>query len=201
MNNLYWNNFYKKFNIKKNSNFSDFILKKINKKKKLLEIGCGNGRDTFFFLKKSILCTAFDVSLTAIKKNKKIVKNVFYKKDVCNKYLKINKKYDYIYARFFLHAINYKQELFFFLNCKKLLSKQGLIFLEFRTIKDPLMKSGKMLSKYERLSDHYRRFINVDDLQKRIKNIFKILYLKQSRSFAIFQNQKPHICRIILKNE
>ena len=67
MNNLYWNNFYKKFNIKKNSNFSDFILKKINKKKKLLEIGCGNGRDTFFFLKKDILCKAFDVSLTAIK--------------------------------------------------------------------------------------------------------------------------------------
>jgi tellurite methyltransferase len=201
MNNLYWNNFYKKFYIKKNSNFSAFVLKKINKKKNLLEVGCGNGRDTFFFLKKKILCTAFDISITAIKKNKKIVKNVFYQKDVCKKNLKTKKKYDYIYARFFLHAINYKQEKFFFLNCKKLLKKKGLIFLEFRTIEDPLIQSGKFLSKYERISDHYRRFINVDDFQKRIKNIFKIMYLKQSRSFAIFQKSKPHICRIVLKYE
>ena len=37
---------------------------------------------------------------------------------------------------------------------------------EFRTIKDPLFLKGKKISKYERLTDHYRRFIDKDILCK-----------------------------------
>ena len=44
--------------------------------------------------------------------------------------------------------------------------KESKIYLEFRTDKDPLIKKGKKISKYERYTDHYRRFINIDTFKK-----------------------------------
>ena len=50
-NEKYWDDFYKNFLVKKESSFARFVYKKIQTKKrnKLLDVGCGNGRDTFFF--------------------------------------------------------------------------------------------------------------------------------------------------------
>ena len=72
----YWNNFYgdkKKFG---ESSFARFVLKKIKNKKnfKIIDIGCGNGRDSFFFSKKKFNVTGVDISSRAIKRNK-IFKN------------------------------------------------------------------------------------------------------------------------------
>ena len=49
----YWNNYYgdkKKF---RESSFARFVFKKIKKRKnlKIVDIGCGNGRDSLFFSK------------------------------------------------------------------------------------------------------------------------------------------------------
>ena len=75
-----------------------------------------------------------------------------------------------------------------------------MIFLEFRTTKDPLFNKGKKISKYERITSHYRRFIDVKEFLTRVvKYNFKISYIKQSFSFAVFKNDKPHICRLILQ--
>ena len=56
----YWNNFYgdkKKF---RESSFARFVLKKIKNKKnfKIIDIGCGNGRDSFFLVKKNLMLLA-----------------------------------------------------------------------------------------------------------------------------------------------
>ena len=74
------------------------------------------------------------------------------------------------------------------------------IFLEFRTTKDKLMKKGKKISKYERITDHYRRFININDFIKKIKKYnFEIIEIKQGINFSKFGSDNPHICRLILK--
>lgn len=201
----YWDNFYKKFNINKPSNFAKFFLKKIKKDSNILEIGSGNGRDSYFFLSKSYKVYSIDRSKKAIDKCKKIKIGNFICGNFCSydfKYKTFFKKkilFSNIYARFFLHAINIKNESAFFYNCKKLLKKNGRIYLEFRTIKDPLMKKGKKISKYERITDHYRRFIHVNELTDRIKKYkLKIQYIKQSNKFAVFKKDKPHICRLVI---
>ena len=63
-----------------------------------------------------------------------------------------------------------------------------------------IMKIGKKISNNEVVSDHYRRFINVQEFLKDIKkNNFKIFYKASSNNFAKFGNERPHICRMILK--
>jgi len=204
-NKIFWNKFYKKnFKILRPSPFAKFVLKKINKDKKtLLDVGCGNGRDTIYFVRNKVKSFGFDCSKQAINLNIKKLsqKKVFFCKDICRPIKKKNNKlYDYIYARFFLHSIDLNQEKNFFSNCKKILDKKGKIFLEFRTIKDPIFKSGRKISRYEYFTDHYRRFIDVELFENRVKRFgFIIEYKKSGINLAKFKKENPHVCRIILR--
>lgn len=71
--NYYWNSFYsKKVPPKFSSNFGEFVELRYKKKiNSIIDLGCGNGRDTLFFLKKKINCIGIDKSEIVIKKNKK----------------------------------------------------------------------------------------------------------------------------------
>jgi ubiquinone/menaquinone biosynthesis C-methylase UbiE len=201
-NKKYWDDFYKSFFVKKESPFARFVYKKIQKKKidKLLDVGCGNGRDTFFFCKKGFDIKGIDISKTAIRNNKRIEKKNFYLKNICSKDFFLKEKFSIIYARFFLHAINSKKENFFLKNIKKISYKKTIIFLEFRTIKDPLIKKGIKLSKYERFHTHYRRFINTKEFVSKISDEgFRVLYISSSYNYAKFKFEKPHICRLVMQ--
>ena len=196
----HWNKFYKTFNLKKETPFARFVIKKIIPKKKFLDIGCGNGRDTIFFKKKKLKVLGLDNSKIAIKMNKLKDKKIFKYFNFCNKKISLN-KFDYIYARFFLHAINEKEEYNFFKNCKKISNQKSLIFLEFRTTKDSMFKRGKHISKYERVYGHYRRFIDTIEFKKKLKKLdFKLIYFKVGMKLALFNNEKPYVCRAIIQN-
>ena len=200
--NSYWNSYYKKIELLniKPSSFSKFCYNKFiktTKKKDILDIGCGNGRDTIFFFKKGLKVVGIDKSATVIKINKNKFfskKNLFfYKKDI--------NKFDFIYLRFFLHAINLKTQKNLFKHLCNLKKKRGtLIMLEFRTDKDPLINKGKKLSKNETFTNHYRRFINVKNILKYFKiQSFKIIYILEKKGLSKYKNDNPVLCRLILK--
>jgi len=205
----YWNSYYKKKFIFKKSNFANFINRKYLKKNmSLLEIGCGSGRDSFFFSKNISKVIAIDSSKEAIKNNIKIMKkndtkNIEFKNlDINSNKMKKLQKVDFIYARFFIHAINYNLEKKFLEILKKLSHSRTKTAIEFRTTKDPLFNKGKKLSKYERYTDHYRRFIDVQIFTLRLKkNFFKILYKQQKVGFSKYKNDNPNLCRLVIKYE
>ena len=58
--NYFWNSFYKKKTIIKPSSFAKYCYNNfLVKNKKILDIGCGNGGDTFYFEKKKVDVTFF----------------------------------------------------------------------------------------------------------------------------------------------
>ena len=206
----HWNKFYKTFVISSESNFSKFIIKWFKKNKykivdkTLIDIGCGNARDTRYFKTKNIKVTGIDQSSIAIKLNKENYKNIdYFKKNICRKKFSFNKKkFDFLYARFFIHAISLKDESQFLINCKKISKKGSIFLLEFRTTKDPLMNKGIRLKENERIYGHYRRFVDINQFLKKIEIYdFEILYISQGKNFAKFNKEQPHICRIILKRK
>lgn len=199
----YWNYFYSKKNIiNKPSKFAIFCLKYLkNYQGDLFDIGCGNGRDAFFFNKKNINTIGLDFSNQIIKKNKRKNKKAllkFIRVNFC-KYFnkKINNKFS-IYSRFTMHTINHKEEKMFF---KSIIKQPNLkyLFIETRTTDDELFGVGKKVGKNEFFLDHYRRFIIPNELKTCIKKNFKIIYFKKSKNFAKFKIYNPNVLRIIAK--
>ena len=111
----YWNRFYlKKKPPKFSSNFGEFVESRYKKKiNSIIDLGCGNGRDTIFFLKKKIECIGIDKSEIVIRKNKKknvSFKNFFLSKDFSKiDFDKLSNKNFSIYSRFSLHSLTLKE--------------------------------------------------------------------------------------------
>lgn len=211
-NKSFWNKFYKKKKVQKPSNFAKFVYEKFIKNKKIsvLDLGCGDGRDGFYFskkIKKKVFC--IDSSLIVIKnnnilKNKKKIKNI---KFIClkaesSKLLMLG-NFDIVYSRFFLHTINKVVQDKIFKNLIKLIKTHSLICLEFRTIKDPLYFKGKPIGKHERITDHYRRFIDLDELLNLsyIKNNFSVIYKFEDKNLAKYKKENPVVARLVLRRK
>ena len=203
----YWNNYYVLNNKKnKESNFAKFIKKKFLKKNDiLLDVASGDGRDTFFFSKFAKYVYGIDKSKAVIKLNnikikKSNAKNIKFK-DLSSEQIKYfkNKNISLIYARFFIHAITEKVEDKFFKDLSKYFKKNTKLALEFRTTKDNLIKKGKKISNNERITSHYRRFININNFEKKIKdNNFKIIYKKSGINMSKTKYENPHLARLII---
>ena len=107
----YWNNYYLQ-NLKKfpPSSFSKFVLDYLTPNMKLLDIGCGNGRDSIFFSENKIETIGIDFSetiidfLTRTNKNKNLSFNQINLSKISYELKDI--KVDAAYCRFILHAID-----------------------------------------------------------------------------------------------
>lgn len=204
----FWNKFYKKkLAVNKPSNFALFVKKFLKKySSTIIDIGCGNGRDLFYFKKNKFDIIGIDLSKDAvslIKKkliNKKDKKKIYHADFVNFDYSKIIKNKFSIYSRFTWHSINEKSENTLL---KKLIKNSNFeyIFIETRSDKDGLCGIGKEISKNEFITDHYRRFINKNSLVKKIKKNFEIIYLKESTGFSIFKKENPCLIRLIAKRK
>ena len=148
---MYWEKFYKKIRKKRlsQSSFANFVLKRIKRNYTLLDFGCGDGRDTFFFSKYLQKIVGIDSCKYIIMENN-LIKNkkiFFLNYNIKNKYLypklkKLisHKSINIVYARFFLHSLTNTEIRKFFLITKKIIKKNGSIFIEYRTDKDKKIK-------------------------------------------------------------
>lgn len=84
-----------------------------------------------FFLKKRFNTKEIDICKTAIRNNKKISKKNFLLKSICSSGFFLKEKFSVVYARFFLHAINSTNEIFFLKNIKKISDKKTIICTTF----------------------------------------------------------------------
>jgi len=201
----YWDKFYKKGLIKKESSFASFALKRINlKKNTILDIGCGNGRDSFFFSKKGFKVTGIDISKKAIQKNSKYkIKNIKFKRFNIGKN-QLREKYDIIYCRFFLHAIDKNLENSLINLIKKSKKKGTFVFFEFRNNKDKIFKNfakktHNTVCEYEK--GHFRRIVDAKIFKKKFlkKTSSKIIYEKSGINLSVLKSDNPNLSRMIFK--
>ena len=180
MSNKYWKQFYKQKHIYQPSSFAKFCLNYIPKISNIIEFGCGNGRDTYFFGNEGSKITGIDFACQP-----KRCGNINFIKSDITKYLDNTKNtFGIVYTRFFLHSI--KDE-----TIDKLLKwSKGLFLAEFRAKEDiPIL-----------YPNHYRNKIDGNKfLIKMIKHNFKILYYSKSKNVAKFKIENPLIIRIIAK--
>ena len=209
MKNQFWRDHYKKFNLSDPSKFAQFCLSKyVKKNDTVVELGCGNGRDGFEICKLVKQYYGLDLSNEAISSfNDYIIntsnsdyKNVTLK---CIDFTNIDfnqfaEKDLILYSRFSLHSINYNESDLLFKNIEKIKINSWKMFIEVRTIFDPLYGQGKNIGLHEYKTDHYRRFIDPVQFIDFLNKYFSIKYFELSEDFAPYENQSPKVMRIII---
>ena len=189
------------------STFAEFISDRLEEGKTLIELGCGNGRDSVFFSKKGVNVIAVDQVDNEID-----FLNENYSNDnltfVCDDFTNLassendlikNTEFDYIYSRFTFHSINEaKEDRTLSWICKNL--NDGLFLLEARSLNDPMFEKGDKLSESENFTTHYRRYMDLDKFIAKLESLgFEILFKIEDKDLAPYKDDNPYVIRIVAK--
>lgn len=201
----YWNEYYKK-NIAPSepSKFAKDILKYLESGKKLIELGCGNGRDAIFLSNNKIDVVAVDQCESSINNLKSSVSsdNIdFVADDFIETKLLEKESFDYVYSRFTLHSISEEQENKLINRVYEALKKDGLLLIEVRSVKDEIFGLGEQIARNTYIyNNHSRRFIILDELiEKLTLNGFKVDFADENNDYAIYKDQNPIVIRVIAR--
>ncbi|MEC9049843.1 MAG: class I SAM-dependent methyltransferase [Candidatus Neomarinimicrobiota bacterium] len=199
MNKSYWNKYYsKKLRLQEQTSFAIHVLNMMSEGNAILELGCGNGRDSFFFANHGIQVYALDQSEIVINQIKGDNINPRF---ICKDILSIKENFTYEinhgYARFVLHALNKAEAEKAIAIMNMILPINGYFFSESRSIKSSLYGTGHALEQDIYETDHKRRFLRKNDLIHQLKSYgFTIENVIESDGLAIYQEDDPVVIRI-----
>lgn len=200
----YWKNYYEKQVAPiEASLFAQYALGNcIKDGDSLLELGCGNGRDSIFFANNGVTVVAVDQcenEISTLSKEQKLSNLKFLTGD----FTKLGEigKFNHIYSRFTLHSITEKEESDTIKWAYEHLEDGDGLLIEARGKKNELYKLGTPVSGepdayiYE---GHFRRFVDIEILcNKLIQAGFNIAFAEEKSGFAPFDETDYHFIRII----
>ena len=201
-NSAYWNQYYKnRVCSEEPSPFAQYVSTLVEPGKRMVELGCGNGRDAVFFAGQGLRVTALDMSQEAIAQlqSRNLDSAEFLCGDFVNSDVHQPDSYDYAYSRFTIHSINRNQEQVLLGNLFRGLRPKGKLFIEVRGVNDPLFGKGRQVERNAYFYDnHYRRFIVLDELAASLEQRgFLVEYAQERTGFAPYGNDDPPVIRIV----
>lgn len=201
--NEYWESYYaKNREPAKPSLFAKFVSGFIEEGKSMLEFGCGNAKDSHYFASLGVNILAIDQcekEVAYLNEKFSEVPNIRFLADDMTGLPELESQ-DYLYSRFTIHAIDQEGESRLIKWAYKNLKKDGLFFIEVRSVKDSLFGQGEALADNAFFTDHYRRFIVFEEFKARLKSAgFSILYSKEDTGFAPYKGEDPIVIRVILQ--
>lgn len=201
-NRSYWNHYYSN-NIcsTQPSPFAQYVETLVRPHSSIVDLGCGNGRDSVYFAKAGHQVTGLDLSKDAIASLQKqqLPNTQFICGDFITSDCHQSAAYDYAYSRFTIHAINAKQEHLLLQTIHRALKPNGKFFIEVRSIHDPLFGKGRKVEHNAYFYDnHYRRFIVLEELVKHLEQEgYLVEYAEEKNGFAPYGNDDPPVIRIV----
>ena len=203
---IYWNEYYKSVAKKSApSQFAAFIANELSDYSLIVDVGCGNGRDTLFFAQLGFKTIGIDGSASAIAHCKKQLSpdadpqggEFFIRRNVLDLPTdtplleRISQAKKIIYSRFFLHAIDEIEEQAFFDFAYTSCKKGDAIAVEFRTALDA--------GRNKVTGQHYRRYIDAKSLvaAASAQPGINLSYLTEGTGYAKYKTDDAHVCRAI----
>lgn len=207
-NKTYWDGYYTKIGIAVNpSNFAKEVSKHLKPSETLIDLGCGNGRDSLYFGLQDVNVIAIDLSEVAINELSNKYQNQDNLKFICGDFTKIEEvveeKVEYCYSRFTIHAITDEQQDALIDSVYDILKNEGKFFIEVRGINDDIYGKGECVGRNAYIyNEHYRRFIVKDELITALNNKgFNVIYDAEECGFAPYGESDPKIIRIVAKKK
>jgi len=171
-----------------------------NKHNKLLDLGCGSGKDSIYFAKKGLDVTAVDFSKTGLDKISKNIDNLkIVNQSLENLKFKPN-SFDIIYAHLSLHYFDDRTTSKIFIKLHSILKKNGLIFIKCKSTDDILFGKGKKIEpNMYRRNNHIRHFFSKDYMQDKLSK-YKILKIRKTSSTTYGGDKSSFIEAIAVKD-
>jgi tellurite methyltransferase len=203
----YWTKFYSNNidnkEILEPTSFAKFLINEeyIVNQNNLIELGCGNGRDTIYFSEQGVHVTAIDQCENTTKQLNTIANINSYHADF-TRLIQSKNNYDVVYSRFTLHSITDEDEKRTLGWIHNNLNKDGLLCIEARTLQDPICGMGQdMGSNVWFYNEHHRRFIDAGEFVKKLESFgFKIILSEEKNGFAkMGLDNDPVVLRVIAR--
>ena len=199
----HWSNFYGSDKAPPQpSDFATFVASKLPENiRYVVDFGCGNGRDTET-VGNGRMALGVDYSKSAIEYNRARAKpnTSFEQVDASSaKSLDmglskfVSSQPIAFYSRFVVHAISDDAEKLLLKFLKRNLKPKSILFLEFRTNQDSDTRKA--------FGEHFRRYVDPDLFLERVRKggQFKVVYDKRGHGMAVYKDEDPHVCRLIIK--
>lgn len=204
----FWNNHYKAFRVQEPSKFSEYVSSHyLRPDDRLIELGCGNGRDAGLLARHVLRYTGIDACPVAIEscaKSSNSGNATFQCADFTN--VDFNKWGDgsgrlVVYSRFSLHSVTYAEAERLWDNLEKIATARWVFMLEARTCYDELYGVGEPVGLHEFKTDHYRRFLDPAVFLSQLAAKFSVKYFEVAKGFAPFADQDPLVLRTVFSRK
>lgn len=202
----HWSLFYKRQHTTIPSSFAASVAVELKEPCRIIDVGCGNGRDSLFFARLGHQVLGLDIAAPAVGQDASAAEfeqldNVVFEEvdvgapDSLDRVIR-SASGDaalVIYARFFFHAITEEEETAILDVLSEHLPGTARCYFEFRTSKDE--------KTHKHFHDHYRRFINLDAFVTKAlrKGTMDCIYTVEGQGMAKFGEEDPFVGRVHLR--
>lgn len=206
---VYWANFYAQHVYASGSSFFEFVQSRDDTPERLVDIGCGDGRDTRAFASAGRRALGLDQSPVGIEHaagqaadaglGERAVFEVCDVADadqlrkVVGGFIDEDERPVMFYLRFFLHAIHERVQQTLLDTLGKLARPGDMFAAEFRTDKDA--RNTKVYA------NHYRRFQDAEEFRNILEDTyqFSVLFDVESDGLSPYQDEDPVLYRVIAR--
>lgn len=207
---LYWASFYAHHQFDSGSSFYQHLEDKHNLPECVLDIGCGDGRDSFAFAKSGYQVIGIDRSPTgveqAIKRSRRenlgsnltfttcdIVETTQFEDIIRTARAGTHEKPILFYMRFFLHSITEEAQEALLTTIANAAQNGDYFAAEFRTDRDRVRNKT--------FGDHYRRYQNGWSFGRKLTNRFGFTILEEvaGTGLSVYKNEDPHLYRVVAR--
>jgi ubiquinone/menaquinone biosynthesis C-methylase UbiE len=202
----YWDAFYRAAHpdIEAPSTFATWCLPLLAPESRVIEFGCGNGRDAIYFARHAqqvIACDQSEIAIESLSAREYpgcIHRPTFV---VCDFSRLADGQFntvDVVYSRFTLHAVTQAEATAALAWAWRNLRSGGLLVVEVRSINGDLYGKGEPRERDAFVyNGHYRRFVRLDELTAELSNLgFTIEQAFESAGLAVHKDDDPVLIRI-----
>ncbi len=208
---IYWDNYYKLgVAPEESSGFAKYVAEtySIGRDTRVVELGCGNGRDASFFASLGAQVLAFDICESEINElNNKFSKsgNLQFDSRDFTRLDDYEEPFDVIYSRFTLHSVNQGGQDRALSWAARNLAPSGKFCIETRGQKNELYKKGSPVDGEKDafvFEDHYRRFVDFSDFKRDIVGAgFDLVEAREQAGFAPFKGTDYQFIRVVAEQK